>query len=154
MKHIISILGLILIANFANAQSLTPFFWQPNIQEFHNMSRMSGSYVTTKQDTAGATVDTVYLSPHFNNEYIVYTPKDSSAIAFKSLKGVSYGDKLILDITSPSVSSNFVYLFGKWVVSTGSAKITLTTGKRSRFVFEFDGVDFIEISRNLNYTPD
>lgn len=123
-------------------------------QEVNGVSDASVTKYSTKTvaDTLGATVDTIDIRPNAQYQRYHVNVKDSSAIRLKSLAGCYFGDVIDLDIVNPTITGNFIYLSGVWVVSTGTAKISLTSAKSSYLRFWFNGSDFVETSRNLNYT--
>lgn len=102
-------------------------------------------------DAAGATVDTINLYPNSAVIRYTYTAVDSADLKLKSTAGCFKGDQLILYVTNASLS-NVMYLDSKFKVSTGTNKISLTTGTRSYFRFIFDGKNYLEADRLLNYT--
>lgn len=102
-------------------------------------------------DTDGATVDTVELRPAAGVTYYTATISDSATLRLKSTAACYKGDRIVLDVINAGPTS-FFYLAGNWIVSTGTAKITNTTAKRSHLEWYFDGKNFVETSRNLNYT--
>lgn len=106
----------------------------------------------TVADTLGATVDSIFIRPNARTSYYHVNVKDSSSLYLKSLATCYYGDELYLDIVNPTITGNFINLLGGFVVSTGTTKIALTSAKSSYLKFWFNGADWVEAGRNLNYT--
>lgn len=102
-------------------------------------------------DAASATVDTIELRPNSAVVRYTYTAVDSANLRLKSTAGCFKGDEIILYVTNSSMS-NAMYLDSKFKVSTGTNRIALTSGTRSYFRFIFDGKNYLEASRLLNYT--
>jgi len=148
MKKLFAVIALIAVSIASYGQHTST-----RSQVFGTTDASSISFLSkTLVDTAGATVDTVELRPNANIMYVKFNAVDSSTIRLKSNAGAYYGDILTIDIVNPTITGNFVYLFGNWIVSTGTKKISLTSAKSSLLKFQFDGANWVEISRNLNYT--
>lgn len=106
----------------------------------------------TATDTLGATVDTVdFRAGGAAVTYITYTMKDSCALRLKSTGGAYKGDIVKLDIINSGPTAPF-NLVGNFIVSTGTKKLSSTTATRWHLEFYFDGKNFVETSRNANYT--
>lgn len=147
MKKLFAVIALIAvsIASYGQHTLTRPV-------SFGTTDASSISFVTkTFVDTAGATVDTVEVRPNKYINYYKFNAVDSATLRITNA-GAYYGDIINLDIVNPTITGNFVYLFGNWIVSTGTKKISLTSAKSSLLKFQFDGANWVEISRNLNYT--
>lgn len=102
-------------------------------------------------DTAGSTVDTVDIRPAKAVSYYKFTTLDSACLRLKSTAACYKGDIIKLDVINSGPTA-FFYLGGNFIVSTGTNKITNTTSRRTHMEFYFDGKNFLETSRLLNYT--
>jgi hypothetical protein len=114
-------------------------------------SNVIGYKDLTIADTAGSTVDTIELRPNAAVYRYSYNAVDSADLRLKSTAGCFKGDVLILFVKNASLS-NAMYLDSKFKVSTGTNRISLTSGTRSYFRFIFDGKNYLEADRLLNYT--
>jgi len=106
-------------------------------------------------DTAGSTTDTIKIRPQSHYAYYKLTATDSCSINLVSTAGLFDNDFVIIDVETVTATSFLWLAYSKFIVSTGTAKITLTATKRSKLIFSYDSKSdkLIEISRNLNYTP-
>ncbi len=147
MKKLFSILILLLASCASFAQYTTPRQTANGVYDASVTSYKWSPVV----DLASATVDTIDLRPNAQYNRYKVTLVDSAAIRLKSTKGCYYGDILELDIINPAFTS-MVYLSGVWVVSTGTARVSGTASKSSLLKFWFNGVDWVEEARLLNYT--
>lgn len=143
MKHILFVFAL--LATFgASAQTTST---RPQVQGTYDASSISYKTVTLA-DAVGT--DTLNLRPNTQTGYYNVTVTDSINLNLKSTAGLCKGDRLHLFITK-GTGTGAVTLLGNWVVSTGTTRIALTASKKNLLIFEFDGANFIEVSRNLNY---
>ena len=94
--------------------------------------------------------DTTLMRPNAAVSTYNVTITDSLNLRLYNLAGCYKGDVMTLYITK-ATGSGAVSLIGNWVVSTGTSRIALTASKKNVMRFIFDGVSWIEISRNLNY---
>lgn len=129
----------------ANAQSTSTRAQSFGVQDASWLS--VASY--TKADAAGATCDTIHLRPGAAITRYTVTVADSASLRMRSTASCYKGDVVEFWIT-PSITGS-LYLTGNYKVSTGTTKLSLTTGTKSFLRFVFDGSYFIETSRLLNY---
>lgn len=115
-------------------------------------SSVIGYKSMTAADTAGATVDTIeFRAGAAAVTYYTVTIKDSACVRLKSTGGCYKGDIVKMDIINSGPTAP-LYLNGNWIVSTGTKKLSSTTATRIHMEWYFDGKNFVETSRNLNYT--
>jgi hypothetical protein len=131
----------------ANAQSTTT----RNAVFGDNTYNAYGIRSATVVDTAGSTLDTLELRPNNQIMYYDFNAVDSAFLRLKSTANCYKGDIIKLYIKNASLS-NVLVLDSKFKVSTGTARISLTSGTRSYMQFIFDGKNYLETDRLLNYT--
>lgn len=150
MKKVLSIIACLCFIGTSFAQtagSTTPRYT-------NNWAGYIVGLQTSIADTAGSTEDTIGLRPKSYLATYTLTVTDSVALKIASNGGAYDGDKLILNIKTPTSFAGVLYLaYSHFVVSTGTARIALTANKRGKLIFQYDAVanKWIEISRNLNY---
>jgi hypothetical protein len=147
VKKIVTFVALMLLTIAGFAQSTS----SRNTVNRDYSSNVIGYKDVSVTDAASATVDTINLYPNSAVVRYTYTAVDSADLKLKSTAGCFKGDQLILYVTNAAIS-NVMYLDSKFKVSTGTNKITLTTGTRSYLRFIFDGKNYLEADRLLNYT--
>jgi len=146
MKRIISILLLLTAAFGVQAQSTSPRYIAYGTQDASSISFGQAIF----SDVASATIDTMYLYPRHQQVNVSLTVHDSCVLKLQSLAGCYQNDHLFLYITNPA-QSGVLRLNGNFIVSTGSSAISLTANKHCLFEWWFDGINWVEVSRNLNY---
>jgi hypothetical protein len=145
MKRIITLL-LLAVGFSASAQHTSTRQVYNGVQDASVLS-----YVTKAiTDTAGSTTDTLELRPNAAVSVYNYSAIDSSALRLKSLAGCYKGDILELYVTKGSGSGK-VYFTGNWVLTSAATSISLAASKKTLIRFEFDGVSWVEITRQANY---
>ena len=147
MEKIVTFVTLMLLTVAGFAQSTS----SRNTVNRDYSSAVIGYKDISVTDAAGATVDTIELRPNAAMARYTYTAVDSATLRLKSTAGCYKGDILILYVTNSSMS-NAMYLDSKFKVSTGTNRIALTSGTRSYLRFIFDGKNYLEADRLLNYT--
>lgn len=156
MKKILvlaAFVSILFTSNTVDAQHTTPRFGTATNQDrTYRPMTLGLKYVA---DTAGATVDTLFLSPNNFTDNVVVTLTDSCVIAFKSLAGSWLGDNMTVTIEATSGAGKFVNFLGtvaiptKWGMSSTGTKISLASGKSATLRFYFDGVLWNEVSRSI-----
>lgn len=146
MKRIFSLLTIVLLAITAQAQSTSPRYVVYGTQDASSISFGQGVY----SDVASATLDTIRLYPRHQQININLSIVDSCGLKLQSSAGSFLNDRMYVYVTNPA-QSGILRLYGPWVVSTGTSVITLTANKHCVFEFWFDGVNWVEVSRNINY---
>lgn len=150
MKKFLSILALAvttLTATVATAQHTL------SRQQFYGVTDASvTSYnVKTFADLPSATKDSLQFRPNAQVSYYHVNLVDSAIVNLKSTASCFYGDVLQVDVVAPAFNTRVVFS-GNWRVSTGTTTISFTASTSSQLLFFFNGVDWIEQSRLLNYT--
>jgi hypothetical protein len=146
MKYIISALLIVAISFGAQAQSTSPRYVAYGTTDASSIS--FGQALLT--DVASSTIDTVKLYPRHQQINIGLTVLDSCVLKLQSLAGCYQNDHMFLYITNPA-QSGVMKLNGNFIVSTGTSTISLTANKHCVFEWWFDGINWVEVSRNLNY---
>jgi len=146
MKKFLSILFLAAIAFSAQAQNTSPRYV---VYGANGASSISFGQNIVK-DTAGTTIDTLQLRPRYWCTNVNVTVVDSAVLQLKSVAGCYYNDRAYVYVTNPA-NTGVLKLNGAWVVSTGTNTISLTANKHCTLEFWFDGTNWVETSRNLNY---
>jgi len=104
-------------------------------------------------DTAGATVDTIVITPNNWNKLYVLTLTDSCVLAIKSTATSFTGSVMTVIVENTSGSSHFVNLLGysglatQWGVSSTGTKLLPASTKRVVITFVCDGTIWMEQSR-------
>lgn len=159
MKHII--IALLVCLTFGATAQVTSPRWGTTAHADNTFRPLTlGLY--TLSDTAGATVDTLLITPGSNGMGPIYentvfvSVTDSCVLAIKKIGSSYKGDKMKVVITNASGASHFVNFTGysglatKWeMVSTGT-KISLNTGKGAVVNLVFNGSLWYEESRSIH----
>lgn len=147
MKKILALLLLVSTITFsATAQSTTTRAASYGVTDASFIS----AGTTTLADAASATLDTLNLRPNRFITTVNLTVTDSVTLKLTSVKGCYRGDLMDIYITTPAQTGT-LKLLGVWVVSTGTTTISLTANKHGVLRCWFDGTNWVETSRNLNY---
>ena len=159
MKKITAIITILFCACLSFGQGTWgsyPFFYQPNIGEYHAMSAQVGAYAPVTDTALVAANDTIKITPHHDLVYIPVAVTDSATVTLKNTLGAGlyYGDEIIFDITSPTAYTvgNITFVSAFFEVATGTQRIALTENKHSRIAFRWFNGLYVEEWRNLNQT--
>lgn len=146
MKNLLSIILFCAFALTANAQSTLPRFGTTPSQD--NTGRALNYKFVSTADAVGA--DTVKLTPSAFETVVIPsgTITDSLSYSLKSLVTSFAGDMIAFSfINSAGASHKIKFVGSNWQFSASGSSITLTTAKRARINFMFDGTQWVETSR-------
>lgn len=147
MKKILFLLAFAATTIFTvKAQNTLPRFTVYGTQDASSISFGSA----TLTDVPGATLDTVTMYPRHQQIVVNLTIQDSCNLYLKTLAGCFQNDQFFLYITNPP-QNGAIHFLGKFVTSTGLNYIYLNANKHCVIKWWFDGVNWVEVSRNVNY---
>ena len=145
MKNFLFII-FALITFSVSAQSVNPRFGI--VKSDDNTGRVLTYKFNNTNDAIGA--DTVKLSPNAWETLVVpsATITDSLSYSLRSLSTSYTGDFLIFSFTNSTGANHKIKFVGAgWQFSSSGSSITLTTAKKARISFMFDGTVWIETGR-------
>jgi len=161
MKKLVVLVSFLFATLVSVAQSTTPRFGTSANAD--NTFRTLTLGLTPVSDTAGATPDTLLITPGVGNRGGVYlnhyevTLTDSAVLAIRSVGSCFKGDRMTVAIYNTAGSNHWLKFLGysalatKWNTQTsGTSKLSLLTGATTILEFYFTGTKWSEVSRSVN----